>query len=314
MADDSIYVRPDVANLLATMAGSGAPELQTLPLAEARGAFAMMGQMFEADPTSLAVIRDISCPGPAGSIPCRLYDARETRKAGPLITFFHGGGWVIGDLESHHSLCTHIAEAMDLPVLAVDYRLAPEAAFPAAADDCIAAARWAAGSPAELGRTVSGLVTMGDSAGGNLAIVVADALAESPAAVPVLVQVPIYPVTDLGRESQSYHQFADGYLLTRSGMEWFDDCYKADLSDPRINVFKGNIAAAPPTVLVTAGLDPLRDQGRAYGQALLGAGRDVCHLEARGMVHGFVNLRKAVPSVAGDIDAIFSTIRLMLGR
>jgi len=314
MADDQPFVRPDVANLLAMMAASGAPELQTLPPAEARGAFEAMAQMFEADPTPLAVIRDISAPGPAGAVPCRLYDKRETREAGPLITFFHGGGWVIGDLDSHHALCTHVAEMMDLPVLAVDYRLAPEAPFPAAADDCIAVARWAAGSPAELGRKVGGLITMGDSAGGNLSIVVASALADNPAAVPVLVQVPIYPATDLGRESGSYNQFADGYLLTRAGMEWFDDCYKPDLSDPRINVFKGNVASAPPTVLVTAGLDPLRDQGRAYGQALLGAGRDVCHLEARGMVHGFVNLRKAVPSVGPDIAAIFSAIRLMLER
>jgi acetyl esterase len=137
----------------------------------ARQTYLAMGAAGEADPLRLAVIRDLTAPGPAGPVRVRLYDARETRAPGPMVVFFHGGGFVIGDLDTHHAFCTEIAAALDLPVVAVDYRLAPEHPFPAAPDDCEAVTRWVATSPAELGRTVTGLILTGDSAGGNLTIV-----------------------------------------------------------------------------------------------------------------------------------------------
>ena len=307
------YVRPDVAGLLAFLNAQEGPQMHEMPLAEAREAYLVMGALAEADPRELAVIKDLTCPGPAGEVPIRLYDARATRAAGPLILFFHGGGFVIGDLDTHHALCTEIAAEMDLPVVAVHYRLAPEAPFPAAPDDCEAVARWAATSPAALGRTVTGLIPIGDSAGGNLTIVVTNALRDKPAMVPVVMQVPLYPCTDESTDG-SMAQFAEGHLLTKDGMDWFMGSYQAQPGHPRAYPAHAGAADTPPTVLVTAGLDPLRDQGRRYGAALIEAGVDVDYHEMRGSIHGFVNLRKAAPSTQTDTHAIFAAMKLMLAR
>ncbi|MCW1384174.1 alpha/beta hydrolase [Novosphingobium sp. KCTC 2891] len=308
------YVRPDVRAFLDMMNAIDAPPMSAVGPEAARAGYIAMGQMAEADPRPLAVIRDLTCPGPAGDIRLRFYDTREVREAGPVVVFYHGGGFVIGDLESHHSLCTAISADLDLPVVAVDYRLAPEAPFPAAPDDCEAATRWIASSPAELGRTFTGLVPMGDSAGGNLTIVIAQALAAKPAAVPVLVQVPLYPVADDNLDDWSYHAFAEGFLLTRETMIWFGEAYGAEQGHPRSAPIKGDLAGTPPTVLVTAGLDPLRDGGRAYGAALIQAGVDVTYLEMKGTIHGFVQTRKALPSANDDLAAILAEVRVKLAK
>jgi acetyl esterase len=307
------FVRDDVKGFLAFLNSAEGPELHELPLAEARAAYTTMGLVAEADPRPLAVIRDLTCPGPAGDIPLRFYDARESRDPGPVVMFFHGGGFVIGDLDSHHALCTEIAAELDLPVVAVHYRLAPEAPYPAAADDCEAAARWVAGSPAELGRQVTGLVTTGDSAGGNLTLVVSEALRDAPAAVPVVLQAPIYPATDES-DCGSMQQFAEGHLLTRSAMDWFMGSYAPASGEKRAYPIYGDVTNAPPTVLVTASLDPLRDQGRRYAAKLAAAGVPTHYEEMRGSIHGFLNLRKAVPSAQSDTLAILAAMRLMLAR
>ncbi|WP_033924455.1 alpha/beta hydrolase [Sphingomonas sp. 35-24ZXX] len=306
------YVRPDVAMLLAMMAASGAPPMDQLPLADARDAYRMMRFVADADPTPLAIVRDLTCPGPAGNIPLRYYDARETREAGPAIMFFHGGGFVIGDLETHHPYCTELAAKMDLPVIAVDYRLAPEHPFPAAPIDCEAAARWLAENGTSLGLDITGLVFTGDSAGGNLTIVVTQALLAKPAAVPVIAQAPLYPVVDSSQTSGSFTDFAEGYLLTADAMKWFGDTYAAIPGDPRHDCINGELANLPPTLLVTAGLDPLRDQGRDFASRLVKAGVDVTYMEMRGTIHGFICLRKGVPSAQDDCDAIFRGMKAML--
>ena len=144
---DTPFIRPDMKMLLDGLAAAGGPPMADMTLEEARGAYVALHGMADRPARELAMIKDLSCPGPAGDIPLRLYDARETREAGPVITFFHGGGFVIGDLETHHNLCTEIAALMDLPLVAVDYRLAPEHPFPAAIEDCEAATRWIASSP-----------------------------------------------------------------------------------------------------------------------------------------------------------------------
>lgn len=310
---DTPYVRADVKNLLDMLSAMNSPELNTLPLAEARGAYTAMAALVEAEAVPLAVIRDLACPGPGGEIPLRLYDKRAERAPGPVIVFFHGGGFVIGDLDSHHALCTTIADAVDLPVVAVHYRLAPEHPFPASDEDCIAAARWVASAPAELGRVPTGLVTVGDSAGGHLTLVVGQALAATPAAVPVIMQVPLYPATDESADG-SMAEFAEGYLLTRSTMDWFMQCYAPKAGDPLAYPALGRMAGSPPTILVTASLDPLRDQGRRYGAGLIAAGVDCTFMEMRGSIHGFANLRKAVPSAQADVLAICGAMRLMLER
>lgn len=306
------FVRPDVAMLLAMMAASGAPPMDQLPLAEARDAYRMMRFVADADPTPLAIVRDLTCPGPAGDISLRYYDARESRAAGPAIMFFHGGGFVIGDLETHHPYCTELAAKMDLPVIAVDYRLAPEHPFPAAPADCEAAARWLADNGKTLGLDITGLVFTGDSAGGNLTIVVTQALVARPAAVPVIAQAPLYPVVDSSQTSGSFSEFAEGFLLTADAMKWFGDSYAAVPGDPRNDCIHGDLASLPPTLLVTAGLDPLRDQGRNFAARLIEAGVDVTFMEMRGTIHGFICLRKGVPSAQDDCDAIFRSMKAML--
>ena len=308
------FVRPDVAAFLGFLNNSGATPMQDMTLEAARKSFGAMNHLAEAPPRELAVIRDLACPGPAGPIGLRLYDARESRDPGPVIVFFHGGGFVIGDLESHHSVCTEIAAELDLPVIAVDYRLAPEHPFPAAPDDCEAAARWIAQSPAVLGRTVTGLVPMGDSAGGNLTIVITQALAESPPAVPVIMQVPIYPLSDERPDHRSLHDFAEGFMLTRAVMEWFAKAYQAVTGHRRAFPIHADHAPTPPTVLVTASLDPIRDSGRVYGAELVRAGVDLVFLEMPGTIHGFMNLRKAIPSAQADMQSIFAAMRMLLER
>ncbi|MDQ6699847.1 MAG: alpha/beta hydrolase [Acidobacteriota bacterium] len=262
----------------------------------------------------LEVIRDLSCPGPAGQIPLRLFDARAERGPGDVIVFTHGGGFVFGDLESHASLCAQIAREMDLPLIAVDYRLAPEAPFPAAPEDAIAAARWIAESGAATGREARRLIVMGDSAGANLAIVVAVALRDQPAAAAVAAQCLIYPVTGPILDEGSGRDFAEGFFLTRAGMDWFDSHYQPLDADWRRNPSVAGLAKLPSTVLMTASLDPLRDQGRALAGALANAGSEVVYLEAVGTIHGFWSMRELLPSSAADVSRCLAHLKLQVAN
>lgn len=309
----SAYVRPDMQAFLSALAAMDGPSIADMTLEEARASYVALHGMADRPARELAVIRDLSCPGPEGEIPLRLYDARESRESGPVITFFHGGGFVIGDLETHHNLCTEIAALMGLPLVAVDYRRAPEAPFPAPILDCEAATRWIASSPSELGRDVAGLITIGDSAGGNATIVVGQLLADDPADVPIVLQVPIFPLASDAMGSASLEEFADGFVLTKAAVEYFDAEYAPNRSDPRAMPILGDHSKAPPTVLVTASLDPIRDSGRDYGAALAQAGVDCTFLEMKGVTHSFTNIRQAVPSTQGDLERMIAAMKLMLG-
>lgn len=308
------YVRPDVAGFLAFLNNIPGPKMHQLEAPAARATYAAMKDIADPPVGELATITDLKVPGPAGDIPARLFDTAATRAAGPLVLFFHGGGFVIGDLDTHASFCAEVSRSLDLPVLAVDYRLAPESPWPAAPDDCEAAARWAAASPEALGRSVTGLIVCGDSAGGNLAIVTAVALRDAPAAVPVIAQLPFYPATDTSREYPSYTQFADGFLLTRDSMEWFNAAYQAEAEHIRTSPLKGDLAGMPPAVVVTASLDPIRDQGRAYAAALAEAGVPVVFREAVGNIHGFITLRKAIPSSAEDVAGALAAAKTLIAE
>ena len=312
MTENSPFVRPDMAAFLEAIAAVDGPALADMTLEEARQSYMALHSMADAPARELAVIRDLHCAGPGGDIPLRLYDARETREAGPVIVFFHGGGFVIGDLDTHHNLCTEIAAQMDLPVVAVDYRLAPEHPFPASIEDCEAAARWIASSPEALGLKAQSLVLIGDSAGGNASIVISQLLAAAPADVRVALQVPLFPLASDSIGSFSLEKFAEGFLLTKASIEYFDAAYQADRRDPRAFPILGEHSSAPPTVLVTASLDPIRDSGRDYGAALAQAGADHMHIEVKGLTHSFTNLRAAVPSAQGDLNRIFAAMKLML--
>ncbi len=311
-ADQAPFIRPDMKMFLDALAAMGSPAITDMSLEEARESYMTLHGMADRPARDLAVIEDLSCPGPAGEIPLRLYDARETREAGPVISFFHGGGFVIGDLETHHALCTEIAALMDLPLVAVDYRRAPEAPFPAAIEDCEAAARWIASSPEALGRPATGLITIGDSAGGTATIAVSQLLAATPAEATVVLQVPIFPLASDALGSASLGKFDEGYVLTKAAIEFFDAAYQADRSDPRGFPILGDHAAAPPTVLVTASLDPIRDSGRDYAKALADAGSDFTFIEMKGVTHSFCNLRQAVPSTQADLERIIAAMKFKL--
>lgn len=306
------HVREDVKRFLDMLKAIGGPTMPEVGAVAGREQMRTMGGMAEAEARELPVVRDLMCPGPDGEIPLRLYDTREHREPGPVVIFIHGGGFVIGDIEVYNALCTEIAHHLDLPVVSVEYRLAPEYPFPAAPDDCEAAARWIASSPQQLGRVATGLVITGDSAGGNLTIVTTNALVNDPAAVPVLVQAPIYPVADDVTRHRSFADFFDGFLLTGETMAWFTQQYGGDASDPRHTPMAGDCSNTPPTVICTAGLDPLRDSGRNYAAHLIQQGTEVAYLEFPGIIHGFTTLRKAIPSGQGDLERFLAAVKLML--
>ena len=314
MADTEHFVRDDVRAFLDMLQAMGSKGVEEVGPEVGRMQMKTLGSLAEAPARELAVVRDISCPGPAGDIPLRFYDAKETREAGPCVVFIHGGGFVIGDRDVYNSLCTEIAYRLDLPVVSVEYRLAPEHPFPAAPDDCEAAARWIASSPDELQRSITGLVITGDSAGGNLTIVTTNQLVNDPAEVPVIVQAPIYPVASDVSDHTSFRSFAEGFLLTASTMSWFTEQYSGDPADPRHTPMVGDCSNTPPTVLCTAGLDPLRDSGREYAAHLIQQGTEVVYLEFPGIIHGFTTLRKAIPSGQKDLAAFLDAVELMVER
>jgi len=309
------FVRPDVRALLDQLAVLDRPSLEEMGMAAARQMIAGMRDLVDAPVGALAVMRDVAIPGPNGTpIPARLYDARAERRPGPLLVYLHGGGWVMGDIPFYDPLCAAIARGLDLPVLSVGYRLAPEHPWPAAPDDCEAAARWAASGPDALGRTPTGIVLAGDSAGGNLAIVTALALRDAPAAVPLLAQWPIYPAADLVTHYASFSQFGEGYLLDKAAMKWFNAGYRPDASHWRASPMGVSQAGMPPTLVLTAGLDPLRDQGRAYAAACIEEGVPTVYREAEGIIHGFLNMRKAMSSGEGDLAGCLAVLKAMIAE
>jgi acetyl esterase len=308
------FVRADVAAFLQFLNSVPGPKMHEVTAAEARAQMTAMGSLAEADLGEVAVVRDISIPGPAGAIPARIYDARESRGAGPVMVFYHGGGFVIGDLDIYGPYCAEAARELDLPVISIDYRLAPEHPFPAAAIDCEAATRWIADSPDALGYHVTGLIPSGDSAGGNLTVVTSMALRDNPAAVPVILQHPIYPAVSDHNDWPSMRDFAEGYLLTRESMDWFGEAYNWDGGDYRGAPLNFDQAGMPPSLVTTASLDPLRDQGMAYVEKLKAAGVHVEHRSADGNIHGHITLRKAIPSSQEDVTGNLTALKAMLAE
>jgi acetyl esterase len=303
------FVRPDVAMFLAFLNSQPGPKMHELSATEARQMMVVMASLAEEELGELAVVRDLAIPGPAGDIPARVYDARESREPGPVMVFYHGGGFVIGDLNVYGPYCAEAARQLDMPVISIDYRLAPEHRFPAAAEDCEAATRWIAENI-----PCTGIVTSGDSAGGNLTIVTTMALRDNPAAVPVIAQHPIYPVVSDSDDWQSMRDFADGYLLTQDSMDYFMAAYQPDPGDYRGAPLNFSHEGMPPSLVTTASLDPLRDQGIAYYEALKAAGVRAEHRSADGNIHGHITLRKGIPSSKEDIAGNLTALKDMLAE
>ncbi|MHA6801998.1 alpha/beta hydrolase [Salinifilum ghardaiensis] len=276
------------------LAGKDQLSADTPELARAamRQAIGLLGT--GAVPGVVAAERRIDTPD--GPLPARLYRPREVTGTGPLLVFYHGGGWVIGDLDTHDDLCRFLAKHVGIRVLSVDYRLAPEHPFPAAYDDALAAYRFAVEQAAELGTTRDAIAVGGDSAGGNLAAAVA--LHAPGAGLPhPRMQFLLYPAVDATERRASRQMFAEGFLLTDADMDWFMDSYvpaEQQRKDPRLSVLLAeDLGGLAPAYVVTAGFDPLRDEGEAYVERLTEAGVSVVHRRFDDLIHGFATLRGA---------------------
>lgn len=244
--------------------------------------------------------RDLS--GPDGPLRVRFYRDANLTTTPPAICFFHGGGWVIGDLASHDGPCRELAATSGAVVMSVDYRLAPEAPYPAAIDDCLAAYRWLSEHSGELGVDGDALALMGDSAGGNLAALVALG-ARDQGLRPPAVQALVYPATDFTMTSRSIDTFAEGFLLTRDSMEWFRGQYLPDSErwhDPAASPLYADVTGVAPALVFTGGFDPLRDEGRAYAAKLAEAGVPVVDRCFDDQIHGFYNIAITRSSVAAS--------------
>jgi acetyl esterase len=248
----------------------------------------------------MARLEKVEIPGPAGKIPARLYvPPSPAAESLPLLVYFHGGGWVIGDLETHDAPCRFLAAASGAQVLAVDYRLAPEHPFPAAVEDACAAYAWATGHPGDPPLAVDRVAVGGDSAGANLAAAVC-LQARSGGMPSPAMQLLIYPITECSRQLPSRQLFGEGFLLTHRDMDYFEDRYLpagTDRSDPRVSVLQAeDLGDLPPAYVATAGFDPLRDEGEAYAERLREAGVAVALRRHPGLVHTFANLTAICPS------------------
>ena len=286
---------PEIKALLDAAAAMNLPETHTLSVAEARAQMRAARAAVAGEPAPVHDVSAHTLPGPTGPIPLRVY--RPSDQAGlPALVYYHGGGWVIGDLDTHDDVCQALCHHAGCVVVSVDYRLAPEHPFPAAVDDAWAACRWVAANGPELDIDSERLAVGGDSAGGNLAAVVTQ-LARAAAGPALRFQLLVYPATDMTLSYPSINDFATGYRLSRADMQWFVDHYmgNADYRQPTASpLFADDFAGLPPALVITAGFDPLRDEGRAYAERLTGAGVAVDYRCYDGMVHGFFGMAGAV--------------------
>jgi len=259
-------------------------------------------------------VADRSIPGSAGEVPIRIYrpKAASAKELLPALVYYHGGGWVLGNIESHDQVCRYLCRDSGVAVVSVDYRLAPEHPFPAAYDDAVAALRWVADNGEQIGVDRHLLSVGGDSAGGNLAAAVA-IWARDQHAPPLRLQLLNYPALDATIDTDSYLRFADGYLLTREVMGWFYDQYvpeRAHRIDWRASPLRApSLAGVAPAMIITAGFDPLRDEGRAYAHRLRGEGVPVDYIEFGGMIHGFMGMPAILPTARRSLAMAAAALR-----
>jgi len=293
-----VTLDPDAAFVFKAFQEAGRPAYETLSPDEAREYYRQARFVSNPEPPELKSVEPLTIPAPGGSIPARIYTPKTLRQTGglaPCLVFFHGGGWVIGDLDTHDVACRKLADEGQLIVISVDYRRAPEHKFPSAVDDAIAATAWVAAHAKELGIDASRLLVGGDSAGGNLAAVVTIAARDDNGPA-IAGQVLIYPATDFAMTHPSHSEPETSILLTHSVVRWFRDHYlngAADVHDWRASPARADtLIGLPPAYVLTAGADPLRDEGDEYARWLEEAGVAVTHRTFPGQFHGFFTMGK----------------------
>ena len=294
---------PQAKAVLDQFASMGGQQLHEMSVAQARelilGMVALAGE-----PESVARIENRTVPGPAGEIPVRIYTPVGTAPF-PVLVYFHGGGWVIGNLDTHDGICRSLANRVGCLVVSVDYRLAPEHPFPAAPEDCYAATRWLAEHAGSLGGDKGRIAVGGDSAGGNLAAVVA-LMARDRGGPKLAFQLLVYPATDTDFETRSYRENSEGYFLTRADMVWFWNHY-APRDEDRRNPYAAPLRAAslrglPPALVITAEFDPLCDDGNAYAARLREDGVPVRLSQQDGLIHGFFQMGAVIDRGRASVD------------
>jgi acetyl esterase len=289
---DGARLEPEVQLYLRLLALDPRPPLEALSVVEARRRTLEEARVFGGRPVRMARVGDLRLRGAEGRLPARFYEPRTAQEGGPMLVYFHGGGWVVGDLDTHDQACRFVAAAAGVRVLSVAYRRAPEHPFPAAVQDALAAFRWAVTEAAALGADAARVGVAGDSAGGNLAAAVS-LLAAADGGVTPRIQVLIYPVCDLSRKHRSYELFADGFFLTEAQMDWYRGHYLASADqagDPRCSpLLAEDLSSVPPAYVCVANFDPLHDEGIAYAGRLQAAGVPVTLRVHQGLVHGFAN-------------------------
>ncbi len=305
---------PQVQLLLDQLAALNAPVLSMMTPDEVRTQM-REERAFFGEPEPIAQSENRTIPGPQGEIPVRIYTP-EGSGIFPLLVFFHGGGWVIGDLDTHDGLCRSLANRAGCVVVSVDYRLAPEHTFPAAPEDCYAATKWVAEHAALLQGDAARIAVGGDSAGGNLTAVISQ-MARDRGGPPLIFELMIYPATDFTMSCPSIDENAEGYFLTKDDMIWFTNHYlnnEADKQNPLASpLFATNLQGLPPALIITAEYDPLRDEGERYGQRLKEAGVPVTIHRYDGAIHGFVSMaplldvgKRAIEECAQALRAAFA--------
>jgi len=294
------------------MALQPAPKMYELPAPAARMMFAAIMQMTGPKDVPIGKVANLVCPGPGGDIPLRIYTpvaaAAETL---PALLFFHGGGFVIGNIDTHDGLCRIIANEAGVRVIAVDYRLAPEHKYPAAIEDAYAALTYVEANATQLGVDANRLAVGGDSAGGAMTAVLTQ-MAKDKGGPSIAFQLLFFPVTQIGEETASLKNFAEGFVLERAGLEWFYKSYVpdgADRKDPGISPLYGPVEGLPPAYLTVAEFDPLHDEGLEYGWKLKTAGVACEIVDYPGLVHDFIYFQSVLPQAAVALKAAAQALK-----
>ncbi len=318
---DPARLAPDVRELLASIAASGAPALESLPIGQRRDAYRQIGATLGGEPVRMGAVRELQAQGPAGPIPLRLYVPEEAGTALHAATVYvHGGGWTMGDLDSHDAVCRRLARASQCAVVAVDYRLAPEHPAPAGPEDVLAAIRWLVQNAAALGLDAARIAVAGDSAGGSMSAVACQRLPREVPAVSLRAQVLFYPATDLTPAAQQFPSRRENGAvppLTLELMHALTSPFIAgfDTADTRLSPLREpDLRGLAPALIVTAQCDALRDDGRFYCEALRAAQVPVDYVEVPGMVHGFIEMAGVLPAAVYAIERAGEFLRHHLAR